>query len=149
MNAKRKSLAGVVLALLPFCAVSAETTATHYLTSGFVSHHAKGDYRENNYGIGYEIRQGRFAYSVGYFRNSLDRDTFYGAVGYHAWTNGPVSVGLVGGLATGYPYPVVPMVIPFLELTLSKSIELRFFAIPPIPDVTPFTAAAQLKWRFK
>ena len=119
----------------------------HWVTSGFVSHHAKGDYNENNRGIGYEYRKGKFGDSAGYYLNSLSRDSVYAGVSYRLYDNGTVAAGVMGGIVTGYNYPIVPLALPFLQLT-AGSFAVMVTASPPIPNVTPFVVAAQFKWRF-
>lgn len=61
--------------------------------------------REDHPLLIYENDRGWMA---GYWRNSFNKDTF--AVGYHHrfWQSDEklLSVGVKGGLATGYPYPV-------------------------------------------
>ena len=121
----------------------------YLLTTGFVSHHAKGEYRENNYGIGLEVRPNpQLSYNVGYYRNSLDRDSYYAGVQYRAITVGNFAFGGMVGAVTGYRHSITPMALPFVEWSY-KRVVVMATAIPPIPGVTPFTMAVQLKWRFK
>jgi len=161
LNMIRTVKSGILSVLLSFFCLLGYTTSvvaspnrpvaeTKYsLTTGFISHHAKGEYNENNYGIGLEIRSPDAQWNVGYFRNSLDRDSFYVARGFRLLNLGSsLTAGVVVGATTGYHLAVTPIVLPFVEWRMTDHLAVNFLAIPPIPNVTPFTAAIQLKWSF-
>lgn len=143
---RHKLAIALLLGVLAAPAYSGE----HWVTTGFLSHHAKGEYRENNYGIGYEFHKDGRSYHVGYYRNSLDRDSVYAAVGFRIFDLGrSATLGVIVGAASGYNLAITPIALPVIEWTPTKSFGINFIAIPPIPNVTPFTAAIQFKWRFK
>lgn len=96
-----------VIAIVLTVVYSCAKADTVYL--GQKSHHfkpvGKGITRESHSLLIYENEDGWMA---GYWRNSFNKDTF--AVGYHHrfWQSDEklFSVGVKGGLATGYPLPV-------------------------------------------
>ena len=138
LNLPKGALAALLLAPVGVAAGQGE----HWLTSGFVSHHAEGDYNEDNQGVGYEYRKGQLSYAAGYYRNSLYRDSVYAGIGYRVFDNGTISAGVLGGIVTGYYYPIVPMALPFLQLT-AGGLAVMVTVLP-----APFIVAAQIKWRF-
>lgn len=57
---------------------------------------------ENNYGAGIACREGSHEYSIGYFKNSFFKDSFY--VSRHDYVSTKYAdIGLVYGAVTGYP----------------------------------------------
>ncbi len=98
--------------------------------------------------------------TVGFYRNSLDRTSFYGGAIYTpefahwSW----VRVGLMGGLISGYNYGeygigaakrIGPVLAPAV-ITNWRRFGANFILIPPIPaDNLPFTIGLQLKYRFR
>lgn len=113
--------------------------------SGFVSSHIKPkrDYNEDNYGIGARAREGWF---LGYYRNSVDRDSLYAGREWQWKLAGPLHVGLLAGAVTGYRHSVAPYLIPELVLA-GRRMELALVAVPPMAGVSP-VIAAQLRLPF-
>ncbi len=111
------------------------------------------DFNESNPGIGLEWQwQPRHGVAVGYFRNSVDRDSFYAlyqftplALGRH------VRVGGMIGAVTGYPGYNDGGLAPGGGLVLKAEWE-RFGAnlvyLPQVSGVTPNTLGLQIKYRF-
>lgn len=145
---KKTLLIGALMA----AAQAVQAEPDYYLVSGFVSKHGKDGhtYRENNYGIGVEQRQAGYSNHVGYYRNSVDRDSFYvGRSFRYQLGDSAVSVGVFAGLVTGYRFAVTPFLAPVVEIQVSKRWAVNVVALPPVPSVTPYVVAAQLKYRFK
>jgi hypothetical protein len=97
-----------------------------------------------NPGVGVECSvTPQWAASFGYFRNSLDRPSFYG--------------GAMGGIISGYNYGQIglgrnnrtgPVLAP-TAITRFGRFGANFILIPPIhSDNLPFTVALQVKYRF-
>ena len=119
------------------------------VTSGFLSKHAGSrQYNERNGGIGLRIDSGTFAgWTIGSYRNSLGRTTVYVA---HEWQRqlvGPLHVGLVAGVATGYNVPVMPAVLPEAVLHIGDRVEVALLVQPVNLRESP--AFAALQFRFK
>jgi hypothetical protein len=127
------------------------------------SHHIRPNrhFDEFNPGVGSECAiTPEWSLSVGWFRNSLDRPSFYGGAIYTPefthwkW----VHVGLMGGLISGYNYGkwgiggdhrTGPVLAPTV-ITQYKRVAVNFILIPPIPeDHLPFTIGFQAKFRLK
>ena len=112
-------------------------------------------------GIGVECSvTSQWPASAGYFRNSLNRPSFYGGAIYTPefahwnWFR----LGLMGGIISGYNYgrfgigpsnsTVGPLLAP-AAFTRFGRFGVNFILIPPIPaDNLPFTVGFQAKYRF-
>ncbi len=122
--------------------------------------HPYKHFDEVNPGIGGECAWSpAWAAAFGYYRNSLDRPSFYaGAI----WTPAPLNwgwarLGIMGGVISGYNYGrygfganqrTGPIVAPAL-ISGFRRLGANVIVVPPIPaDNLPLTLALQLKWRF-
>jgi hypothetical protein len=114
-----------------------------------------------NPGVGVECSvTPEWAATVGYYRNSLNRSSFYGGAIYTpefahwSW----VRLGLMGGIISGYNYGdygigsakrIGPVLAPAV-ITGWRRFGANFILIPPISaDNLPFTIGLQLKYRFR
>lgn len=142
MNVARSIRAA--LAALFICApVSAQT-----LLSGFVSKHASGDYCESNPGIGIRADSGPWSgWAVGTYRNSLCRTSVYVAREWTWHVAGPLHFGVLGAVATGYRWAVIPAVLPEIVLRFDR-FEAAIVVQPLNIPQSPAFVAAQLRWRF-
>jgi hypothetical protein len=102
----------------------------------------------------------QWAAAIGYFRNSLDRPSFYGGAIYTPefahwnWFR----LGAMGGIITGYNYGKIglgqnnrtgPVLAP-TAITRFGRFGANFILIPPIrEDHLPFTVGLQVKYRFR
>ena len=124
------------------------TASAQTLLSGFVSKHSSGDYCESNPGIGIRVDEGRWAgWAIGAYRNSLCRTSVYIA---HEWTYhvaGPLHVGVLGAVATGYRWAVIPAVLPEVVLRFGH-LEAALVVQPLDIDQSPALIAGQLRWKF-
>ncbi len=114
-----------------------------------------------NPGVGGECAfTAHWALAAGYYRNSLDRPSFYGgAIFTPALTDwGWGRLGVMGGVISGYNYGrygfgtgqrTGPVLAPTI-ITGYGRLGANFILIPPIPsDNLPFTIGLQLKWRVR
>lgn len=101
----------------------------------------------------------QWAGTVGYFRNSLDRPSFYGGAIYTpefahwSWFR----LGAMGGIISGYNYGQIglgrnnrtgPVLAPTAMVRFGR-FGANFILIPPIhSDNLPFTVGLQAKYRF-
>jgi len=124
--------------------------------------HPYRHFDEFNPGIGAECAvTPEWAASVGYFRNSLDRPSFYGGAIYTPqfahW--GWFRLGVMGGIISGYNFGrfgfgsennrTGPVVAP-TAITRFGRFAVNFILVPPIPqDNLPFTIGFQVKYRVK
>lgn len=125
------------------------------------SHHIHPDryFDEFNPGAGVECSiSTAWAGSIGYFRNSLDRPSFYGGAlytpEYAHW--GWFRLGAMGGVITGYNYGQIglgagnrtgPVLAPAAIARFGR-FGANFILIPPIrEDHLPFTIGLQVKYR--
>ena len=101
----------------------------------------------------------QWAASVGYFRNSLDRPSFYGGAlftpefAHWAWFR----LGAVGGIISGYNYGQIGLgqnnrtgpLLAAAAITRFGRFAANIILIPPIrEDNLPFTVGLQLKYKF-
>lgn len=124
--------------------------------------HPYRQFDEFNPGAGIECSiTPQWAAAAGYFRNSLDRPSFYGGALYTPqfahW--GWFRLGAMGGIISGYNYGrfglggpnnrTGPVLAP-AAITQFGRFGVNFILIPPIPqDRLPFTVGFQAKYRFK
>lgn len=127
------------------------------------SHHIHPDRHFDDFdpGAGLECSvTPQWAAALGYFRNSLDRPSFYGGAIYTPefahW--GWLRLGAMGGIISGYNYGQIglgqsnrtgPLLAP-TAITRFGRFAANFILIPPIPaDNLPFTIGLQLKYKVR
>jgi hypothetical protein len=118
------------------------------------------DFEQFNPGLGVECwLNNQWAVTVGGFRNSLRRPSYYGggvwAPEFAHW--GIVRIAAIGGIISGYNYgnwglghnhSIGPVVAPIVMVDY-KRVGANFIVIPPIPsDHLPFTIGFQVKFKF-
>jgi len=124
--------------------------------------HPYKHFDEFNPGIGLECAfTPQWAASVGYFRNSLDRPSFYGGAVFtpKITTWRWVRLGAMGGIISGYNFGrfgfgsrdngTGPVLAP-TAIVQAGRFGMNFILVPPIPqDNLPFTVGFQAKYRFR
>jgi hypothetical protein len=127
------------------------------------SHHIRPyrQFDEFNPGVGVECAlTPQWAATVGYFRNSLDRPSFYGGAAYSpefahwSWFR----LGLMGGIISGYNFGrfgvgserrTGPVLAP-TAMTRFGRFGVNFILIPPIrANNLPFTVGFQARYQFR
>lgn len=121
----------------------------NWLQTGFMSYHLdrqqthERNFREQNYGIGLEHKLSEnSSLSVGYYRNSIDKDSFYAAYAYQPLKAGPVKIGAMAGVVTGYPLNnggPIPMVLPLASIE-GKRMGVNLTYVPKLKDVSSVVA---------
>jgi hypothetical protein len=103
---------------------------------GASKHFSSEKYNEHNPGLGFTLDQGKWSYSLGYYKNSVYRDSAYVSAGWSTEVLPYARLGFIAGVVTGYkPYPV-PLVLPRLSLSTERA-RINIMAAPAIPHVTP------------
>lgn len=121
---------------------------------GFASKHQNKyshtglEYNEQNVGFSYEHRHQSYSHTVGYYRNSVHRNTFYGAVGYRILEVGKWSVTPVAGLFTGYKTTVTAGALGVIQYDVTARYALQFVFVPPIANEVHGVVALGLKYKF-
>jgi hypothetical protein len=154
-------------AAVPFagrCARAAEPCPRGWWTDFMIgSYHVHPDrhFDDFNPGAGIECSiSTTWAASFGYFRNSLDRPSFYGGAlytpEYAHW--GWFQLGAMGGIITGYNYGQIglgannrtgPVLAPAAIARFGR-FGANFILVPPIrEDHLPFTVGLQVKYRVR
>jgi hypothetical protein len=112
-----------------FIAALSLATSAHAgeLVMHATSWHSRGEYCNQNAGLGYLSPSGWMA---GAYRNSYDRPSAY-AGGYAEWQVGPVKVGGIVVLATGYGAPR-PLSAAMVSLPLVGDTHLRVLVAPKL-----------------
>ncbi len=120
------------------------------------SHHfgTNENFKEINPGIGLEWQwRPRHAIAVGYFRNSVDHDSFYALYQYTPLQLGRfVRVGGMLGAVTGYPGYNGGGIAPgggFILKAQGERLGANLVFLPKITGVTPNTLGLQVKYRFR
>ena len=97
-------------------------------------------YRQNNTGIGLEVKQSvDSSVLMGYYHNSVYRETVFGGMTYTPIHYSGVSLGIVGGLATGYTdkFPAVPIGGIFSSLEY-KGVGMNIYWLPNVVTAIQF-----------
>lgn len=110
-------------------------------------------FNQENWGGGVEVQwKPRHAVSAGYYRNSVDEDSFYALYHYTPLAFGRhVRVGGMAGVVTGYPGYNDGGIAPAGGLVAKiegDRVGVNVIYLPEIADVTPHTVALQFKLRF-
>ena len=108
------------------------------------------DFNEDNLGLGFEYRTSNsYAYTLGYYNNSLDHPTHYAGVFYQPLQWGYARFGAVVGLMDGYPAMnngnYFLAAIPAVSVEY-KRIGMNLLFIPPLPQIV---SAVAIQFKFK
>ena len=123
--------------------------------------HPYRQFDDFNPGVGFECSVApQWSASLGYFRNSLDRPSFYAGALYTPqfahWTW--FRLGAMGGIISGYNFgrfgvgsnKRTGLVVTPVAIAQFGRFGLNVILVPPIPDDNlPFTVGFQAKYRFK
>ena len=85
--------------------------------------------------------------AVGTYRNSLRKQTNYAGVVWQPLHAGPIRVGAMAGVMTGYQRDYTPMAAMAFTLPV-RSIELHLVAVPAVQGTSPATAALSFSFKF-
>ena len=163
-KAWRSRAAGFLLCLLAL-RVSAASLCPYGTWADFMigSYHVNPDkhFEDFDPGIGVECKfKPEWAASVGYFRNSLLRPSFYAGAVYapEFLHKGWIRLGAMGGVISGYNFGRFGVgenhrtglvLVPSAILDFGR-LGANILLVPPIPqDHLPFTIGLQAKLRFK
>lgn len=118
------------------------STSPHqdWLTISGASHHFQPDrreWREVNPGLGMEraFTGTPWVATIGYFRNSYDRNTFYLGGRWMPLEIGPIRLGAFGLLATGYPSPI--LILPAASIQAGR-FGANLVALPNLPGYSGY-----------
>ncbi|MCX8016504.1 MAG: hypothetical protein N2690_01180 [Rhodocyclaceae bacterium] len=79
---------------------------------------------------------GRWSWTAGAYRNSIDRPTVYLGAVREVVRRGPISLDLAAVAATGYRWRVVPMVAPTMRVELGRGWAVSVLAMPAVGKVS-------------
>lgn len=122
-----------------------------WLQVGALSYHQKrdGNYNEKNYGLGILRKlDDDSAFGVGYYKNSIHRDSFYLTYHYTPYEIGPVKLGFQAGLVSGYKAlggAPVPLLVPLASIE-GKRAAVDLTCLPSFGGASGVCAA---QFRFK
>jgi hypothetical protein len=133
-----------LVALASFMMVACSTAyADSIQLHGASKHAGERQYNEQNYGLGYRLNISHdFDVQVGYYRNSLDKDTYYGIVDYKPLQYSGLKLGVFGGVGTGYASTLLGGLV--LDVPVTKRVTLTARVIPAISGVTPAVIALEI-----
>jgi hypothetical protein len=106
------------------------------------------DFNETNYGLGYERDWNKdLTWSVGVYKNSIRRATFYGLLNYYPFDLGAgFRAGVSGGLMSGYHHSaIIGAAMPTLEWR-GDYVSVQAYVIPTISPYIDGAAVLQLKF---
>lgn len=115
-------------------------------------------YNENTLGLGFEYRKADsdFRLVAGAYNNSYNHASAYGGVTWLPFELGPIKIGAMAGLISGYPrynYNLGPVAAGILSYEKS-GYGFNIMAVPPVPGgnvagPSTWTFALQLKMRYE
>ena len=118
-----------------------------------VSHHfpEQSSYNDANYGPEVTARGDRWQFQAGEYRNTFRRDSYYLAADYDVLKWGPVRVGMLAGVVTGYPKaPTQPAPLAGAAVSVDWGRAVfRVIAFPKVSDYTPGLIHAQVGFLFQ
>lgn len=124
-----------------------------WINFGFLSHHQnrQAHFNERNFGLGWEHKFNEdVSSSVGFYRNSVRRESAYAAVLWEPLHLGPVKAGVMAGVINGYPRlnhgNFIPMALPVASIE-GRHLGANLICIPKLKDVSA-VCAVQIKARF-
>lgn len=123
-----------------FCGLfSAAAHAETWVSVMGASYHTDraAGYNETNPGIGIEQGDANLRAVLGYYRNSLSRDTFYLGLSHTPIRIGGIGIGYTAGLASGYPNQA-PLFVGALVSYERSGYGVNLIAAPALPG-TVFT----------
>ena len=134
----------ILLAISIALPMVAHAAPTYWLDAMIGSQHFPDrGFQQFNPGVGIEADWTDWQIAVGTYRNSYDRETNYAMVGFLPAHVGAVSLGVVGGPATGYAFPVIGA---FEVAYRAKSWGVNILAVPPVMKGAA-VIGLQLVWR--
>lgn len=108
----------------------ADITAIAHVSS---KHFDRREYNEVNPGLEVRWHKDSYFWSVGGYRNSNYRNSFYVGAGKELLAYGPVALNLRAGLITGYEWAVTPGLLPEVTFTFGNAVALVSI-LPRIKD---------------
>lgn len=84
---------------------------------------------------------GRWSWTAGTYRNSIDRPTVYVGAVRELARRGPLGIEVAAVAATGYRYRVVPLVAPTLRVELGRGWAVSLLAMPRAGKVSETAVA--------
>jgi hypothetical protein len=96
----------------------------------------ENNYNENNPGIGYEheSEDGKWRQMVGAYKNSTNKNSAYGLIGYTPIQSGDFSAGVFGGAVTGYEKQPVRPAAGILFTYQGDDIGANVTVVPNVPS---------------
>lgn len=123
------------------------------INAGGVSWHSDraAHYQETNLGVGLEYRRGDWGAMAGAYRNSIDRTSRYALGEWLPIQAGPVRIGAVAGVVTGYHWRdggPVPVLAPMATTSIGRlGINVLAFPIKEKTSGTGIVVGLQATWR--
>ena len=139
----------LVAILFSFNTQAAETWGVINTTSYHVNSKQKPN--QNNYGVGIEYHDESLVYLAGAYKNSVDKTSVYGMIGWMPIEVGAVKMGVAAGVVNGYPRMnnggIAPAVVGMVSVEFEK-VGANVMIIPGYKDKAPLTFGFQVKFKF-
>lgn len=143
----RHTLASITFAVLTLATPAASAADNLWLSFGTLSHHfnREKDYRESHPTLGLTLKRESSNWHPigGYYRNSLDKHSFYAGAIYRPqkWP-----CGVILDVVTGYDLALTPRLVPTCGIEYRR-FGVDLLAIPKIPNVTSGLVAVSFRVR--
>lgn len=141
-------LNNLVMGVAAGLALTSNVQATDLVVIAASHHFTHGEYNESNPGLGvFHTLNPKHAAIAGTYKNSYSKQTVYAGLSTHIAGQGMVQARVDYGLATGYQWAVVPMVVPVIEVH-TKHVITRALIIPRVSEDTASAVGIQFRVRF-
>jgi hypothetical protein len=110
--------------------------------------HAQAGYNNDTPGIGLLCPiANNTRLAIGTYRNSLSMQSNYAAIAWQPLRLGPMRVGAMAGVVSGYRRDFTPMAALAVSVPV-RAIELHMVAVPAVSGASPATAALSVSFKF-
>ena len=142
---KLKSALLVVLACIPMLANAQCEIQVH-----LVSVHASNEsFNNDTHGVGAlcNVTDNTQA-AIGTYQNSINRRSNYAAIVWQPLNVGPIKLGVIGGVVSGYQNYLIPLAGAVASMKVTKGASVHLLVIPEVSNITPTVAELSVSFRF-
>ena len=139
-----KTLVLILITIFPTTIFASED----YLVAHLASYHPDiRTYNEVNTGMAYRHYEDRNFLSIGEYKNSLSKQSFYMGGGIDILKSNYLTLSITGGLITGYKIDIAPFLIPELSVNY-KGVKIIVNYVPKIDNIVEAALGFSMALKF-